>query len=384
MFPPFLNGEPMIARVSTARSLAGAIHYSEQKIREGVARFVLARDDIAFASVADKVTYLEQRASLNKRIKSPCLHIAIAFPAGEQADIVRLAQVYMERVGFGRQPYLVYAHDDTPHPHLHVVTTPVDEAGRWIRPRQSKQVTAAMDKEFGLLRVSKGHPALTYKAYEGHLLEQDPSPPIRYQVEAKTTAIERTLRKVLQQYRFTSLEEFNALLLQYHLQADRGRVGSRIYVHGGLVYRVLDEQGRRQGKYIKSSALPGKPTLAFLEQRFEEYRPLQAQAALTVRNAIDWSLLHEEDASLLGLREDLREAGIQMVNMRGDGLVYVDHRHYWAFDGRALGDTYTAPAIAQRCQAREKDLGMTLDRAYEEQMKALWVDRTAGWGLSLQ
>lgn len=374
----------MIARISTARSLAGAIRYSEQKIREGVARFVLARDDIAFASVADKVAYLEQRARLNRRIKSPCLHIAIAFPAGEQADILRLAQVYMERIGFGGQPYLVYAHDDTPHPHLHVVTTPVDEAGHWMRPRQSKQVTVALEKEFGLIRVSKEHPALTYKAYEGHLLEQDPSPPIRYQVEAKTTAIERTLRKVLQQYRFTSLEEFNALLLPYHLQADRGQPGGRIYEHGGLVYRVLDEEGKQQGKYIKSSALPGKPTLAYLERRFEECRPLQAQAALPVRNAIDWSLLFEEDASLSGLREGLREAGILMVNTPGDGLVYIDHRHCWAFAAQALGENYTGPAIAQRCHAHEQDLALTLDKAYKEQMRALWPERIVGWGLSLQ
>jgi hypothetical protein len=231
-----------------------------------------------------------------------------------------------------------------------------------------------MEKEFGLIPAVRERAPLGYKVDEApgtHLLERDPSPPIRYQAEAKTTAIERTLRKVLEQYRFTSLEEFNALLLPYHLRADRGQPGGRIYEHGGLVYKVLDEEGRPQGKYVKSSALPGKPTLAFLEQRFGECRPLQAQAALPVRNAIDWSLLHEEDASLLGLQEDLREAGIQMVNTPRDGLVYVDHRRNWAFSALALGDTYTAAAIAQRCQA-------------QEQIQALWRGHTVGWGLALE
>src|SRR6202012_6040403 len=97
----------MIARISTAQSLAKAVRYNEQKIGEGKARFLMPGDGAEAAALFDKVSYLEQRARLNPRIKSPCLHIALAFPPGEQADVVRLAAVYMERIGFGHQPYLV-------------------------------------------------------------------------------------------------------------------------------------------------------------------------------------------------------------------------------------------------------------------------------------
>jgi hypothetical protein len=37
--------------------------------------------------------------------------------------ITEIAVEYMDKIGFGEQPYLVYQHFDSGHTHLHIVTT---------------------------------------------------------------------------------------------------------------------------------------------------------------------------------------------------------------------------------------------------------------------
>ena len=43
-----------------------------------------------------------------------------------------IAQEYMERMGYGNQPYIVFKHKDISREHLHIVSLRVDEQGRKI------------------------------------------------------------------------------------------------------------------------------------------------------------------------------------------------------------------------------------------------------------
>jgi type IV secretory pathway VirD2 relaxase len=47
-------------------------------------------------------------------------------------DLVAIADQYMQGMGYGRQPYAVYQHHDTEHPHVHIVSVRVDEIGKKI------------------------------------------------------------------------------------------------------------------------------------------------------------------------------------------------------------------------------------------------------------
>ncbi len=74
------------------------------------------------------------------------------------------------------------------------------------------------------------------------------------------------LYAVLQNYKYASLTELNAVLKLYNLNADRGKEGGIIFLKRGLVYRVLDEKGNKIGVPIKASSIYSKPTLYFLEK----------------------------------------------------------------------------------------------------------------------
>ncbi|HVW60104.1 MAG TPA: hypothetical protein VHC48_08725 [Puia sp.] len=85
-------------------------------------------------------------------------------------------------------------------------------------------------------------------------------------------ALSNVLEKVVGQYKYTSLEELNAVLRLYNAEAYRGREESRLYKTRGLIYRVLDEKGRATSSQIKASDFDSKPTLDRLEKQFELHR----------------------------------------------------------------------------------------------------------------
>ena len=66
---------------------------------------------------------------------------------------------------------------------------------------------------------------------------------------------------VVNQYKFVSLPEFNAVLRLYNVVAERGEKESRIYKAGGLNYRLLDDKGTPAGVFIKISLFHLKPHL---------------------------------------------------------------------------------------------------------------------------
>jgi hypothetical protein len=374
----------MIAMITRARSLEHAVQYNEQKVAGGKARILLVRhypSPIEHLSVREKIDRLQAQANLNPRVRKPCLHITLNFDAKEELDPAAcciLAADYLQRIGFGAQPCLVYQHLDAAHPHLHLVTTPVDADGKRIPlnnliRKDSLQVTMDMEREYDLQRthLTKDRPV----QYELQLppsraLDEAPAAPIAYGQETMLPAVTRVLHKVFGGYRFTSLEAFNALLKPYHLVADRGRPGSQIFLHRGLIYKVLDEEGKQKGNYIKASHLPGKPTLAYLEKRFAAFLPGQEAEAGRIRTIVDWSLLPETGLTLARLHRDLEEAGIeaQWTIPKGGNLpsiVYIDHKARWALSEAVLGPRYSAPSVLELCQVQQQDLEKALEQSVD-------------------
>jgi len=71
----------------------------------------------------------------NARAKTNCVHISLNFDVSEKLNKNKLNEIaadYMDKIGFGDQPYLVYQHNDAAHPHLHIVTTNIREDGKRI------------------------------------------------------------------------------------------------------------------------------------------------------------------------------------------------------------------------------------------------------------
>ena len=129
----------MVAIVHNSGSLSNALPYNENKVKQGVAECIHSMSypkDTGWLSFKDKSNRLEKLTMLNQQTTINSFHISLNFDPSEKLSSEKLkeiAEVYMQKIGFGEQPYLVCQHYDTGHPHLHIVTASIRENGKLIK-----------------------------------------------------------------------------------------------------------------------------------------------------------------------------------------------------------------------------------------------------------
>src|SRR6187399_1372269 len=129
----------MVAVIKTTSSISNTLHYNENKLKLKVAELIHSSGfakDTENLTFSDKIKHLQKLAQLNDRTRLNSVHISLNFDPSEKIPVEKLREIadtYMERIGFGNQPYLVYQHHDSGHPHLHIVTTNIQRDGRRIK-----------------------------------------------------------------------------------------------------------------------------------------------------------------------------------------------------------------------------------------------------------
>jgi hypothetical protein len=349
----------MVAVIHTSSSLRRAFNYNEQKVKEGKAECIFAGNyiqPVEELTFSQKLNRLLKQAGLNERTKVNSVHISLNFDPSEQlaaGKLKEIATAYLEKIGFGEQPYLVYQHHDSAHPHLHLVTTNIQPDGKRIALHNlgklvSEKARQEIEQSFGLVK------AKDHAKQQTNTLEPISVPKVQYGKSDTRRAIAQVLNKVLKEYKYTSLPELNAVLQQYNVVADRGSEQSKMYKHNGLLYRLLDSQGNRVGVPLKASAFYQQPTLQYLEGRFNLNESAREPHKVRVKNAIELAFFRQHNPSLAGLMESLKKEGIHTVLQRNEdgrlyGITYVDHRTQCVFKGSDLGKKYSAQAIQERC-----------------------------------
>jgi hypothetical protein len=386
----------MVAVVHQSSSIRNILSYNEHKLKEGKAvcisasGFIKEPGDLNFM---EKLRRFEKLTELNQSTKVNSLHISLNFDPSETLSNERLqeiAAIYMEKIGFGEQPYLIYKHMDAGHPHVHLVTTNIKPDGKAITLHnlakvKSKAARLEIEKMFGLV-VAEGS-----KPNEIFRLKPVNAAKLEYGKTETKRAIGNVLNKVIAEYQFASLPELNAVLGLYNIVANTGGEGSRIAEHEGLVFRVLNEQGEKVGTPIKASLFQSKPTLKNLRRGFAEKKVKKDSLKPRLRNAIDMAFLSGR-IDLAKLSAALKKEGIDMVIRRNAdgviyGITYVDHRYNQkaVFNGSELGKGYSAKAVLERCAYVEagegkKQIGEAEKAAKGQSAKEGWQNANASQG----
>lgn len=307
-----------MARINTGKSISKALNYNEKKVQQGQAEILSAAN---FLKDADKMNFyqklgmFEKLTSLNERTTTNTLHVSLNFDPSEQLDnekLVAIASGYMARIGFEEQPWLVYRHFDTGHPHIHIVSTNIQRDGNRISMHnmgrnQSEVARKEIEIEFGLVKAE------SKKLIDGAVLKPLNAQKINPGKRTTKAAISNILGIVIPQYKYGSLAELNAVLKLYNVVADRCGEDSHTYKHNGLLFRVLDDKGNKTGTPIKASLFYLKPTLKNLETRFSENEQLKQPHAKRLKTAIDFVLLKKSGAGLSQLMNDLNKERISVV-----------------------------------------------------------------------
>ena len=210
----------MIAKISATENLGGALGYNFKKVEKGEASILLAQG--LYQNKEGTYTMAEVFPDMQALIPEKCRTKKMVFhcslnphPDDKISDeqLVQVAREYMEALGYGNQPYIVFKHSDIAREHIHIVSLRVDSRGQKINDkfekRRSKQITDALERKFGLIPSSK----VTEKAVaetpkvdigKGNIKEQ----------------VANVVRMMLKHYCFCSLGELNAILSKYNLAVE--------------------------------------------------------------------------------------------------------------------------------------------------------------------
>jgi hypothetical protein len=154
----------MVAKVITGKNITELIGYNESKVTRGVAECLLASGflkDETKLTRREKVARFTNLTEKNRRSKTNVLHVPVSFSPEEKLSRETLAAIavgYMNKIGFGEQPYLVYLHRDTAILHMHIVSTLIQENGRRIPVHnigrnESARARRELEKEYGLVKA---------------------------------------------------------------------------------------------------------------------------------------------------------------------------------------------------------------------------------------
>ncbi|MCO7107816.1 conjugal transfer protein MobB, partial [Alistipes shahii] len=321
----------MVANITTGKDVYGALAYNQEKVDRGDGKVLLTHivrepADGRFNVAATAEDLLRWMPS-HYRTEKPVVHVSLNPAPEDRLDDGQLAEIagaYMERMGWGGQPYIVFKHTDIGREHIHIVSVQVAQDGRKIndsrRNERSVAVTEELEREYGL------HPAKGRRREKGQGIV--PADYTRGDLKRQVAAV---IKPAVATYRFQTLGEFRALLSLYNIGIEEVRGERNGTPYRGLLYTLLDENGDKAVAAPLKSSLFGKEVgYDGLERHMERNaeRFGKDDTRRQIRGRVDKALRGEPTEE--ELRERLRGARVDLYIRRNEngrivGVTFIDH-----------------------------------------------------------
>ena len=336
----------MIAKISSTENLGGALGYNFKKVEKGEASILLAAElyqsNDGNYTMEDVLADMEALIPKKCRTKKAVFHCSLNPHPDEKLSDERLTQIakeYMEALGYGKQPYIVFKHSDIAREHIHIVSLRVDSRGQKINDkfekRRSKKITDALERKFGLIPSSK----VTDREMEDVSKIDTTKGNIKEQVA-------ETLRSVLKHYKFCSLGELNAILTAYNLTVEEIKTEFRGKKYDGLVYVPTDDKSNKVSTPIHASDIGRGVGYTAVQNRMQKSKQTIKPLIPTVRNKVLQTMRTSPNTEK-ELRQRLEEQGLRVVIRKNDngriyGITFIDDEQGVALNGSRLGKGYAA------------------------------------------
>lgn len=343
----------MVAKISVGNSLFGALAYNQNKIDEGEGHVLCSnkmteREDGKF-NIHSCMEDFNRQLPQDIKTEKPILHISLnPHPEDILTDeqLTAIAEEYMQKMGYGNQPYIVYKHEDIQRHHIHIVSTQVDETGRKIADSnnffKSKSITRELEQKYGLRPAEKKK--------QGQVFDFKKVNPDNGNIKMQ---IANVIKPLASRYRFQSFNEYRALLSLYNINVVEVKGEVRGKPYNGLVYSATDDNGNKVGNPLKSS-LFGKPVgYNAINERIDKSeieikdKRLREQTRQRIISATGGNPSREMFA------KELSNQNIDVLFRENDvgriyGVTFIDHNNGCVFNGSRLGKECSANAFEER------------------------------------
>ena len=336
----------MIAKISATENLGGALGYNFKKVEKGEASVLLAAE--LYQSNDGNYTMEDVLADMQALIPKKCRTKKMVFhcslnphPDEKLSDeqLVQIAKEYMEALGYGNQPYIVFKHNDIAREHIHIVSLRVDSKGRKINDkfekRRSKQITDVLERKYNLIPSSK---------IADKMMNETPKiDTTRGNIKEQVANI---VRMVLKYYRFCSLGELNAILSKYNLAVEEVKTEFRGKKYDGLVYVPTDDKSNKVSTPIHASDIGRGVGYTAVQNRMQKSKQTIKPLIPTIRNKVLQTMRTSPNTEK-ELRQRLEEQGLRVVIRKNDngriyGITFIDDEQGVALNGSRLGKGYAA------------------------------------------
>ena len=342
----------MVAKISVGNSLYGAIAYNGEKINEARGRLLttnrIYNDGSGKVDISKAMEGFITFMPPQMKVEKPVVHISLN-PHPEDVltdtELQDIAREYLEKLGFGNQPYLVFKHEDIDRHHLHIVTVNVDENGKRLNRdflyRRSDRIRRELEQKYGLRPAERKNrrfdtPLHKVNASAGDMKKQAGN----------------IVKAISGQYRFQTMGEYRALLSLYNMTVEEAHGNVRGREYHGLVYSATDDKGNKVGNPFKSS-LFGKSV---------GYEAVQKKFARSKQEIKDRKLADMTKRNVLSVLEGTYDKEKFVATLKGKGIdtvlryteegriygaTFIDHRTGCVLNGSRMGKELSANALQE-------------------------------------
>ena len=374
----------MIAKISSTENLGGALGYNFKKVQHNEAAVLCVNElrkgfDGTFQM--DKVLADMQKAIPEQcRTKKTVFHCSLNPHPDEKLSDERLTQIakeYMEALGYGNQPYIVFKHNDIAREHIHIVSLRVDFDGNKINDkfegRRSKKITNALEKKYNLIPSSKVSERTTTETPKVNVVQGN----IKEQVA-------NTVRSAMKHYTFCSLGELNAVLRKYNLAVEEVKTEYRGKQYDGLVYVPTDDKGNKVSTPIHASDIGRGVGYTAVQNKMLKSKQMVKPLIPTVRRKV-LEVMRTSPHTEERLRQRLEKQDLRVVIRKNEsgrlyGITFIDDEKGIALNGSRLGKGYAANKFNEYFSNPENNpfldesLYGKIDTTFQQQMQTTQSD----------
>jgi hypothetical protein len=337
----------MVAKISSGSSIFSALAYNQTKVDEQQAKVILTNRMIepqnGKYTVGVCIRSFEPYLAANKKTESPILHISLnPNPKDILTDdqLSEIAQEYMEKLGYGNQPFIVYKHEDIDRHHLHIVSVRVDENGKKLdhnfEYRKSMEICRNIEQKYQLIPADK-------KEKQAETTIKG----IQYGEENLKNQIAGVIRPLMKSYHFQTMGEYKALLSLYNITVEEIKGVTADKMFNGLVYSATDDKGERIGKAFKSSLFGKTVGYEALQQWMAQSGEIIKQKQLKDRCKSVMTKIIKSPGNQADFEKQLSANNINVVFRQNDtgriyGVTFIDHQNKCVINGSRLGKEFSA------------------------------------------
>lgn len=221
----------VIEIAQSAPSMSSAVGYNENKVSQGSAKVIFSQ---GIADIKHPMATFQKYENANIRTEKLSFHASVNPSAKEQITmtpqrVIDFAREYMQEMGYGNQPYIIYQHNDIDRQHYHIVSIKTDMSGkRAVKDWKDQDRTIKIMEKLGPkyeFTVGNGERKEMKKEWtpkDSFIIRREDIPRVQ-PFQPKAGNLYKQVEAIVNQamiYKFGSVRQLERILYDYGLKLD--------------------------------------------------------------------------------------------------------------------------------------------------------------------